>query len=72
MVVGENTVGEITIAGAVVDSDGRPIAAVHIAGSSSKWDPGEYEQKFGPLVVEVSRALSHSRLGRRKPRRLRS
>jgi IclR family pca regulon transcriptional regulator len=63
MVVGENTVGEITIAGAVVDSDGRPIAAVHIAGSSSKWDPGEYEQKFGPLVVEVSRALSHSGSG---------
>jgi DNA-binding IclR family transcriptional regulator len=59
MVVGENTVGEITIAGAVVDADGRPLAAVHIAGNTAKWVPDAYEQRFGPLVVEVARSLSH-------------
>ncbi len=63
MVVGENTVGEITIAGAVVDADGRPLAAVHIASSTSKWAPDAYEERFGPLVVEVARSLSQSGSG---------
>ena len=54
MVVGENTVGEITIAGAVVDAEGRPLAAVHIASSTTKWAPDVYEQRFGPLIVEGS------------------
>lgn len=63
MVVGENTVGEITIAGAVVDAEGRPLAAVHIASSTTKWAPEAYEQRFGPLIVEVARSLSHSGSG---------
>ena len=62
MVVGENTVGEITIAGAVVDADGRPLAAVHIA-STTKWAPEAYERRFGPVVVEVARSLSQSGSG---------
>ena len=31
---------------AVVDAAGRPFAAVHIAGSLTKWSPGEYEERF--------------------------
>jgi IclR family pca regulon transcriptional regulator len=63
VVVGENTEGEITIAGAIVDADGRPVAAVHIAGSSRRWAPDQYVQRFAPLVVEVTRSLSHSGSG---------
>ena len=48
------------MAAAVVDNDGRPVAAVHVAGTVTKWDPAEYEERFSPFVVETARALSHS------------
>lgn len=57
----ETVMGEIVVAGAIVDADGRPLAAIHLAGSLSEWRPAEFERKFGPLVSETSHALSRHR-----------
>jgi IclR family transcriptional regulator, pca regulon regulatory protein len=62
-VVNESAPSEVTVAAAVLDAAGRPIAAVHIAGSLTKWSPGEYEERFSPFVVETAGALSHSGSG---------
>ena len=59
-VVGESAEDEITVAACVRDSAGRPLAAVHIAGSLSKWSPEEYAPRFAPLAMATARALSHS------------
>lgn len=57
----ESVIGEITVAAPVIDGDGMPIAAVHISGSLSEWQPPEFERRFSPLVVEVANALSRQR-----------
>jgi DNA-binding IclR family transcriptional regulator len=59
-VVNESAPSEVTVAAAVLDTVGRPIAAVHIAGSLTKWSPSDYEERFSPFVVETARSLSHS------------
>ena len=59
--VEETTMGELVVAGAIADADGRPAAAIHIAGSLSEWRPAEFERKFGPLVAETAHALSRHR-----------
>jgi len=59
--VGEIVVGEIAVGSAIVDSAGRPIAAVHIAGSLRKWEPGKFEERFGPEVARVAVLLSQNR-----------
>lgn len=58
MVIGECTVGELTVGAAVISPDGRPVAAVHIAGSLAEWSPSEFEMRFAPLAVETTRSLS--------------
>lgn len=62
-VVNESAPGEVTVAAAVIDAAGRPIAAVHIAGSTTKWSAEEYEGRFSPFVVEAARSLSHHGTG---------
>jgi IclR family pca regulon transcriptional regulator len=59
-VVNESAPSEITVAAAVLDRDRRPIAAVHIAGSLTKWSPEDYERNFSPYVVEAAKSLSAS------------
>jgi IclR family pca regulon transcriptional regulator len=58
MVVDESVIGELTVAAAVLDAAGRPLAAVHIAGRTSARSPEEYVDRFAPLVVEVAASLS--------------
>jgi IclR family pca regulon transcriptional regulator len=50
--------GEIAAAVAVLDTDGRPVAAIHIAGSLSEWTPEEYAKRVVPLGQEAARAIS--------------
>lgn len=59
--VGEMMVGEVSVGGAIVDSSGRPIAAVHIAGSLRKWEAGKFEERFGPEAARVAQLLSRHR-----------
>jgi IclR family pca regulon transcriptional regulator len=59
--VGEIMVGEVSVGSAIVDSSGRPIAAVHIAGSLRKWEAGKFEERFGPEAARVAQLLSQYR-----------
>lgn len=54
----EALLGEIVIAVAVRNAAGRPIGAVHIAGSLGEWAPRAFCDKFSPLAQEAAQALS--------------
>jgi IclR family pca regulon transcriptional regulator len=54
----EALIGEVVLAAAVVGKGGRPLGAVHIAGSLSEWSVEDFRRKFAPLAVEAARALS--------------
>lgn len=58
LVYDESLIGEIAVGSAVVDHQGRPVAAIHVAGSLADWTPEEYARRFSPLVVEAAHALS--------------
>ncbi len=45
--------GEITVGAAVTNAAGRPIAAVHIAASTSDWTVEAFRERFAPLVIEA-------------------
>jgi IclR family pca regulon transcriptional regulator len=51
-------IGEVVLAAAVVTKDGRPLGAVHIAGSLSEWSIEDFRRKFSPLAIEAARAIS--------------
>jgi DNA-binding IclR family transcriptional regulator len=55
----ESLIGEVVIAAAITDARGRPVGAVHIAGSLSEWDEDEFRRCHSPLAIEAARALSH-------------
>ena len=56
---GESSPGELIVAAPVIDLAGRPVAAVHIAGSVTKWQPDEFEKTFAPQAMEAANFLSH-------------
>ncbi len=60
LAIEETMPGEITVGAAVMDGAGRPIAAVHIAGSTRDWTGAAFAERFGPLVGDTARALSQS------------
>jgi DNA-binding IclR family transcriptional regulator len=51
-------IGEIVTAFPVLDTNGRPIAAIHIAGSLAEWTPEDYVTRVVPLGQEAARAIS--------------
>ncbi|MFJ1260560.1 IclR family transcriptional regulator [Cupriavidus sp. CuC1] len=57
----ESSIGELTLGVAVLDSEGIPVAAIHIGGSLSEWQPDEFARKFAPLVMETAQSLSRAR-----------
>lgn len=54
----ESLVGEIVIAAAITGVQGRPIGAIHIAGSLGEWEEREFCRRHSPLAIEAARALS--------------
>jgi IclR family transcriptional regulator, pca regulon regulatory protein len=50
--------GEIAIGVAVTDAQGRPVGAIHIAGSLSEWTPEDFSTRVAPLALEAGRAIS--------------
>ncbi|MEP0320941.1 IclR family transcriptional regulator [Bauldia litoralis] len=57
---GESSPGELVVAAPIIDFSGRPVAAVHIAGSITKWQPDDFEKTFAPQAMEAAHFLSHS------------
>lgn len=54
----ERLLGEIVLAAAITDRSGRPIGAIHIAGSLSEWQPAAFQKRMAPLAIEMAKALS--------------
>ena len=49
--------GEIAIGVPIRGSKGRPVAAIHIAGSLAEWEPDAFARRFAPLAEEAARAI---------------
>jgi DNA-binding IclR family transcriptional regulator len=58
-VKGEISRGELVVAAPIVDAAGRPLAAVHIAGSSGKWGDEDFRTAFAASALEAAKFLSH-------------
>ncbi|MFN6994900.1 MAG: IclR family transcriptional regulator [Aquincola tertiaricarbonis] len=50
--------GDMGLGAAVVDSTGRPVAAVHVSPPTSRWTMEEAQKKLAPMVIECARAIS--------------
>lgn len=50
--------GEIAMGFAILDSSGKPVAAIHIAGSLAEWTPEAYAARIAPVGQQAARALS--------------
>ena len=61
LTVEETVLGELVVAGAIIGANGRPAAAIHIAGSLSEWTAAQFEKKFGPLASETAHALGRTK-----------
>ena len=56
----EVLIGEIAVGAAVLDKEGRPIAAIHVVGSLGEWRQEEYVQRVALLTVGAANAISKS------------
>jgi IclR family transcriptional regulator, pca regulon regulatory protein len=54
----ESLLGELALASAVLDREGRPVAAVHIAGSCADYTKTAFVRSFSPLAIQAARAIS--------------
>lgn len=49
--------GEVALGVAITGADGKPQAAIHVAGSLAEWKPEEFSARFAPLAIEAARAI---------------
>ncbi|TNJ40162.1 IclR family transcriptional regulator [Phaeobacter sp. B1627] len=57
VILDEFVLGEVAIGVAVTRRDGRPLGAIHVAGSLSEWTPEDFVAHAAPLVSEAARAI---------------
>lgn len=50
--------GEIAAGFPVLDANGDPVAAIHVAGSLAEWTPEDFINRNVPLALEAARAIS--------------
>ncbi|MDD9735933.1 IclR family transcriptional regulator C-terminal domain-containing protein [Seohaeicola sp. SP36] len=50
--------GEVAIGVAVTGPQGRPVAAIHVAGSLAEWTAEDFSTRVAPLALEAARAIS--------------
>jgi IclR family transcriptional regulator, pca regulon regulatory protein len=53
-------IGDMTIAAPVLGSHGRPVAAVHVVAPTSRWTPGDAQERLAPAVIDCARGISSS------------
>jgi DNA-binding IclR family transcriptional regulator len=54
----ETTLGDISIAAPVRRPDGTSTAAINLSVSAADWKGADVARKFGPVVIDVARAVS--------------
>lgn len=57
---GEFFPGDLSVAAAVMDQSGRPVAAVNIGVSNARYTPEKAEEIFAPLVIAATRSISQA------------
>lgn len=57
VVVDEFVQGEVALGVAIIGRDGRPLAAIHVAGSLAEWTPQDFVGKASPMAMEAARAI---------------
>ena len=58
--------GDLTIAAPVLGPAGRPVAAVNVAGPTSRWSLADLRRQLAPLLIQTAQAASgRNRAGRR-------
>ncbi|MEP7207305.1 MAG: IclR family transcriptional regulator [Casimicrobiaceae bacterium] len=50
--------GDLTVAAAVIDANGRPLGAVNISAPSTRWTMQRVHRDLAPLVIETARLIS--------------
>lgn len=50
--------GDLTIGAPIIGQHGRPVAAINIAGPTSRWTMGALIERWAPLLTETARAAS--------------
>lgn len=53
-------IGDMTIAAPVIDSQRRPVAAVHVVAPTSRWTLAEAQERLAPAVIDCARGISNS------------
>ncbi|MHB2266019.1 IclR family transcriptional regulator [Aliihoeflea sp. PC F10.4] len=61
LTVEEVLVGEVALGVAVLGPGGRPLGAIHVAGSLSEWTPDAFRTRFAPLAIEAANAINRFR-----------
>jgi DNA-binding IclR family transcriptional regulator len=61
LTVEEVLVGEVALGVAILGPGGRPLGAIHIAGSLSEWTPDAFRTRFAPLAAEAANAINRFR-----------
>ncbi len=59
VVVDEFVPGEVAI-GLAIEREGKPLGALHVAGSLSEWTPEDFVDRVAPLATEAARAVMGS------------
>ncbi|MEN8739910.1 MAG: IclR family transcriptional regulator [Phaeobacter gallaeciensis] len=59
VIVDEYLRGEVAI-GVGISRDGRPIGAIHVAGSLSEWSQDDFERQAAPVAMEAARDIMAS------------
>jgi IclR family pca regulon transcriptional regulator len=57
VVVDEFVQGEVAIGVAITGRDGRPLGAIHVAGSLAEWTPEDFIGQASPMAMEAARAI---------------
>lgn len=57
LAIEEVQIGEVAVAAAVLDSKGRPVAAIHVAASLAEWTQEDFVHRVGPLVNAAANGL---------------
>ncbi len=57
IVVDEFVQGEVAVGVAITGRDGKPLGAIHVAGSLAEWTPDEFANQVSPMAMEAARAI---------------
>jgi len=52
--------GDMTLGAPITNSQGDPIAAIHVVAPSGRWDLKSAQKKLAPVLVSTARSLSNA------------